>query len=264
MPHLPPRLTPTLQELSFLSATCCLVLFYISTKYHQNIVRGTRVTARTRNQIQIQEGELTPKVRNQSCHSRMQHVVSSCSTFQPSKIQIIQRVLDLQSGHKIRFKHKKGDNSKSKKARVVILVCNTLSRHVLHFYQVSSKYSKGYSCYRADRESISNTRGDNSKSKKAKVVILVRDTSSSPVLHFYQCHKNISKGYSTYTADTKSMQNHCQIFLYATHRLVLFYICTKYHQNIPKGIQFTERTRNQCIITVLQSGQEINFKHKER
>ena len=36
----------------------------------------------------------------------------------------------------------KGDNSKSKKARVVILVCNTFSRPVLHFYQVLSKYSK--------------------------------------------------------------------------------------------------------------------------
>ena len=42
---------------------------------------------------------------------------------------------------------------------------------------------------RADRKSNSNTRrGDtcNSKSKKAKVVILVGDTSSHPVLHFFQ------------------------------------------------------------------------------
>ena len=34
---------------------------------------------------------------------------------------------------------------------------------------------------------ISNkTKGDNSKSKKAKVVILVCDTSTGPALHFYQ------------------------------------------------------------------------------
>ena len=46
----------------------------------------------------------------------------------------------------------KGDNSKSKKARVVNLVCNTSSRPYLHFYQVSSKYSKGYSSYRADKK----------------------------------------------------------------------------------------------------------------
>ena len=35
--------------------------------------------------------------------------------------------------------------------------------------------------------SLSNiTKGDNSKSKKGRVVILVRDTSSGPVLYFYQ------------------------------------------------------------------------------
>ena len=41
----------------------------------------------------------------------------------------------------------KGDNSKSKNGRVVML-----SGPVLHFYQVSSKYSKGYSSYRADKK----------------------------------------------------------------------------------------------------------------
>ena len=33
-------------------------------------------------------------------------------------------------------------------------------------------------------------------------------------------------------------------FLYATFRLVLFYISAKYHQNIPKGISVKEQTRN--------------------
>ena len=46
----------------------------------------------------------------------------------------------------------KGDNAKSKKGRVVILVRDTSSGPVLHFYQVSSKYSKGYSSYRADKK----------------------------------------------------------------------------------------------------------------
>ena len=35
-------------------------------------------------------------------------------------------------------------------------------------------------------------------------------------------------------------------FLYATHRHDLFYIAVKYHDNIPKGIQIIEQTRN-CI-----------------
>ena len=36
---------------------------HISTKYHQNIVKVIQVTERSWNQIQIQEGEITPKVR---------------------------------------------------------------------------------------------------------------------------------------------------------------------------------------------------------
>ena len=63
-------------ELSFLYATCRLVLFYISAKYHQNISKGIPVTEQTRNHFQ---------------------------------------------------KKTKGDNSKSKKARVVNLVCDTSS-----------------------------------------------------------------------------------------------------------------------------------------
>ena len=81
----------------------------------------------------------------------------------------------------------KGDNSKSKEGRVVILVRYTLSCPILQFYKVPSKYSEGYSSYRADEKSISNkTKGDNSKSKKARVIILVHDMSSGPVLHFHQ------------------------------------------------------------------------------
>ena len=78
-------------------------------------------------------------------------------------------------------------NSKSKEGRIVILVRNMLSCPILQFYQVPSKYSEGYFSYRADDKSISNkTKGYNTKCKKATVVILVHDTSSGPVLHFYQ------------------------------------------------------------------------------
>ena len=47
-------------ELSFLFATRHLILFYSSTKYHQNIPKD--VTEWTQNQIKTQEGEITPKV----------------------------------------------------------------------------------------------------------------------------------------------------------------------------------------------------------
>ena len=140
------EITPKVRkaELSFLYMTHRLVLFYVSTKYHQNTM-----------------------------------------------YTIFQRVFDLQSRHKINglspSNITKGDNAKSKKGRVVNLVCDTSSGPVLHFCQVPSKYSKGYSSYSADKKSISNkTKGDNSKIKKARVVILVCDMPSGLVLHFYQ------------------------------------------------------------------------------
>ena len=127
----------------------------------------------------------------------MRHIVWSCSTILPSIIKIFQTVFDLQSGHEINglslSNITKGDNAKSKKGRVVILVRDTSSGPVLHFCQVPSKYSKGYSSYRADTKSFSNkTKGGNSKSKKGRDVILVRDMSSGPVLHFYQVSSKYS------------------------------------------------------------------------
>ena len=43
--------------------TCRLILFYISTKYHQNITKGIWVTARIQNLFQTKQREITPKVR---------------------------------------------------------------------------------------------------------------------------------------------------------------------------------------------------------
>ena len=86
----------------------------------------------------------------------------------------------------------KGENSKSKEGRVVIIVRNISFCPILQFYKVPSKYSEGYSSNRADEKSISNiTKGDNSKRKKASVVILVRDTSFGPTKY----HINIPKGF---------------------------------------------------------------------
>ena len=106
-------------------------------------------------------------------------------------------------------------NSKcpSNHARVVILVRNTSTRHVLHLYQVSSKYSEGYLCYRAEtRNQIQAQEGEiTQKKKRSKVVNRVCDMSSGPVHQYYQVSSKYSKGCSTYTADTKSMHNHYQI-----------------------------------------------------
>ena len=57
--------------------------------------------------------------------------------FYISAIEIFQRVFHLQSRREIYFKQNKGSDSKSKKARVVILVRDMLSGPILQFYQVS-------------------------------------------------------------------------------------------------------------------------------
>ena len=130
---------------------------------------------------------------------------------------------------------------------VVLPVCNMSSRPILHLYQVSSKYSEEYSCYRAEtRNQIQTQEGEiTPEVKKAKAVILVCDMSSDPVLHYHQVSSKYSKGWSTYITDTKSIYNHFQIeqreimpkvrktellFFYLTRHLILFYISTKYHQ----------------------------------
>ena len=79
------------------------------------------------------------------------------------------------------------------------------TRHLILFY-MSTKSHRNIPT--ADRNSFSNkTKGDNSKSKKVRVVILIWDTSSCPDLHFYQVSSKYSKGYSRYRADKKFYAN---------------------------------------------------------
>ena len=60
------------------------------------------------------------------------------------------------------------------------------------------------------------TKEDNTKSKKGRVVILVRDMSSCPVLHFYQ---------------------KLWLSIWWRNHLILIYISLKYHQSIPKAFK---------------------------
>ena len=117
---------------------------------------------------------------DRKCYRRTDGDTDGCTDGQTKAISIIPHLL---RGGGLT----KGDNSKSKEGRVVSLVRNKSSCPILLFYKVPSKYSEGCSSYRTDKKSISNkTKGDSSKSKKARIVFLVCDMSSGPVLHFYQ------------------------------------------------------------------------------
>ena len=85
---------------------------------------------------------------------------------------------------KLHLKPSRWNNSESMKARDAILVCDTSSWPVLHNYEVSWLYSKQFSSSGADTKlHLKPSRGNNSESMKARVVILVWDTWSWPVLH---------------------------------------------------------------------------------
>ena len=57
-------------------------------------------------------------------------------------------------------KHQRGDNSKSIKVRALIFVCDISSGLVLHNCEVSSKYSKRFSSYRADTKMFTDGQTD--------------------------------------------------------------------------------------------------------
>ena len=105
---------------------------------------------------------------------------------------------------KLHLKWSRGNNSESMIARVAILVCDTSSWPALHNNEVSSKHSKRFSSFGADMKlHLKPSRENNSESMKARVVILVRNTSSWPVLHNCEVSWLYSQRFSSYGADTK-------------------------------------------------------------
>ena len=84
-----------------------------------------------------------PPQSRQSCHSCMQYVISSCSTFVPSIIKIFCRVLVLQSrDKKSNSNTRRGDNSKSKTSQSchsfmwhVVWSCSSLLPNIIKIFQ---------------------------------------------------------------------------------------------------------------------------------
>ena len=147
--------------------------------------------------------------------------------------------------------------------RVVILVRDTLSWPVLHNCEVAWLYSKRFSSYGADMKlHLKPSRGNNSESMKARVVILVRDTSSWPVLHSCEVSWLHSKGYSSYWTDAKlhmkwsrgnkseSMITRVAILICDISIWPVLHLTLKYHYNIPNGFQVILRTRKIASDTI--------------
>ena len=87
---------------------------------------------------------------------------------------------------------------------MVLFLC-TSADNGLYLYKISGKYSQRYLSYRADMIFI----------------------------------EKISKGHNS----VKTVDGVTVLFFFYVHRLMVVYICTKFHENILDGIKVLERTR---------------------
>ena len=125
----------------------------------------------------------------------------------------------------LHLKLSRWNNSESMKAKVVILVCDTLLWPVLHSCEVPWLYSKGYSINRMDTKlHLEWSRGNNSESMKVRVAILVHDLFYITVKY----HDYIPNGFQVMERTRNCIWNHQGeitqkvwkrklSFLYATH-----------------------------------------------
>ena len=88
------------------------------------------------------------------------HIVMTCSTLLWSIMIIFKGYSSYRADTKMHKKHQMGDNLKIIKARALIFARGTSSWPVLHDCEVSSKYSKRFSSYRADTKMFTDRRTD--------------------------------------------------------------------------------------------------------
>ena len=131
----------------------------------------------------------------------------------------------------------------SSPARVVILVSDT-SFHVhnilvipiANLYQISLKYSQGYSNYRTDTKSLQNRLF---KYARPNLSFIYRTPHRNLLfcrVFVLQSRDKKSNSNTSRGDNSKSKKKPKLSFLYVTCPLVLFFITTKYHQNVPKSV----------------------------
>ena len=102
---------------------------------------------------------------------------------------------------KLHLKQSRGNNSEGTKARVFILVRDTLSWSVLHKYEVSWLCSKGYLSYKAETKlHLKPSRGNNSIVRKQELSFLYA-THRHDLFYITEISWLYSKEYSSYKAD---------------------------------------------------------------
>ena len=117
---------------------------------------------------------------------------------------------------------------------------------VLHFCQVPSKYSKGYSRYRADKKFYAYA-----DANANRIFACGGGGGGHNLLNLSWIERTRNLFQIKQRVITPKIRMAELSILYATCRLALSYISTKSHQNIPKGIQVTEQTRSFTLVPML-------------
>ena len=110
-------------------------------KFHLNSLNGCQRTERTRNSIENDQREITPKISKAElwflCTTHCLIVRYKCMKIQPNSFNSVQLTERTQNCIYLRYK---GDNLKNIYPRVMVLVNATSSECALQMYEVSLKY----------------------------------------------------------------------------------------------------------------------------
>ena len=244
------------QELSFLYVTHRHDLFYIAVKYHDYIPKGIQVIELTQNCIWNDQGEITQKVWQRGLPFLY---VTHCHDLFYITIKYHQNILNC-----FQFMHRtqnciwndRGEITQKVRKRGLPFLVET-HRHGL-FY-ITIKYHQnilnGFQVMHRTWNCIWNDQGEITQKVWQRGLPFSNATHRHDLLYItIKFHQNILNGFQVMHRTQNCIWNDQEeitqkvwkrelSFLYVPHRHDLFYITVKYHQNIPKGIQITERTQ---------------------
>ena len=164
--------------------------------------------------------------------------------------------MKLRPGHSLLYGTKsREDNSKTKNARVAFLVHDTSSQCDACTCKVSWIYSIWFRSYGPDMVNYMELRGNNSKTKNARAVFLVHDTSSQCDACTHKVSWIYSIWFRSYGPDTvyymelsqgeiiqkPKMQEFSSLLM--THLLSVMHALVKFHEYISYGLGVMARTQ---------------------
>ena len=191
------------QELSFLYATYCHDLFYITVKYHYYIPNGIQVMEWTQNCIWNHQGEITQKVRKREMsflyrthHHDLFYITVKYQDYNPKGIPVMERTQNW-------IWYNQGEITQKIWKQELSFMYGTYHHDLFYINVKFHDYiPKGIQVMEQTQNCIWNHQGEITQ-KVWKQELSFLYISSWPVLRNCEVSWLYSKGYSSYGADTK-------------------------------------------------------------